>query len=283
MAYLFAVGCAMILALGAGAPAAPKPGAVIPLARAHAHNDYLHPRPLLDALDAGFTSVEADIWLVDGELLVAHDRREAGPGRTLRALYLEPLQRIIRARGGRVYRAYPYPVVLLVDIKSDAEETYRVLDAQLRAYASMLTVASASGVRPGAVLVVVSGNRPREIMLGQRVRYASYDGRLTDLGGPLPSSFIPMVSDNWMGHFAWMGIGPMPEGERGKIRQIVARAHAGRQRVRFWATPDAGSGAEAVWSELLRAGTDYISTDQLVALREFILRTDPSPSQPFVR
>ena len=214
---------------------------------------------------------------------MAHDRREAGPGRTLRALYLEPLQRIILARGGRVYRAYPHPVVLLVDIKSDAEATYRVLDVQLRAYASMLTVASASGVHPGAVLVIVSGNRPRAIMLGQRVRYASYDGRLTDLGGPLHSSFMPLVSDNWTGHFAWMGIGPMPEGERGKLREIVARAHARRQRVRFWATPDAGRSAEAVWSELLRAGTDYISTAQLVALRAFILRTDPSPSQPFVR
>ena len=42
---------------------------VAPLARAHAHNDYLHERPLLDALDHGFTSVEADIFLVDGKLL----------------------------------------------------------------------------------------------------------------------------------------------------------------------------------------------------------------------
>ena len=61
VAHLFAVGCTMILALGAGSPSTAAPGAVIPLARAHAHNDYLHPRPMLDALDAGFTSVEADI------------------------------------------------------------------------------------------------------------------------------------------------------------------------------------------------------------------------------
>ena len=38
---------------------------VKPLPRAHAHNDYLHQRPLLDALDNGFCSVEADISLVD--------------------------------------------------------------------------------------------------------------------------------------------------------------------------------------------------------------------------
>ena len=33
----------------------------------HAHNDYLHSRPLLDALDQGFDSVEADVFLVNEE------------------------------------------------------------------------------------------------------------------------------------------------------------------------------------------------------------------------
>src|SRR5690242_5509037 len=50
--------------------------AIIPLTRAHAHNDYEHTRPLLDALDQGFCSVEADVWLIDGELRVAHDERD---------------------------------------------------------------------------------------------------------------------------------------------------------------------------------------------------------------
>ena len=47
-----------------------------PLPPAHAHNDYEHRRPLQDALDRGFNSVEADVWLVDGELL-----RRPRPGR----------------------------------------------------------------------------------------------------------------------------------------------------------------------------------------------------------
>lgn len=42
-----------------------------PLERAHAHNDYEHARPLFDALERGFNSVEADVHLVDGRLLVA--------------------------------------------------------------------------------------------------------------------------------------------------------------------------------------------------------------------
>ena len=35
----------------------------------HAHNDYEHPRPLFDALDQKFQSVEADIWLNGKKIL----------------------------------------------------------------------------------------------------------------------------------------------------------------------------------------------------------------------
>src|SRR5262245_8158427 len=81
----------------------PKRADVIPLPRAHAHNYYRHSRPLLDALDHGFCSVEADVWLVDGKLLVGHDRRDLKPERTLQALYLDPLQERVRKNKGPVY------------------------------------------------------------------------------------------------------------------------------------------------------------------------------------
>ena len=59
---------------------------VVPLSAAHAHNDYRHERPLLDALEHGFCSVEADVFLVDDKLCVAHDAPEITPQRTLRSL-----------------------------------------------------------------------------------------------------------------------------------------------------------------------------------------------------
>jgi hypothetical protein len=68
--------CQLVLVLHAAEPK--------PLVRAHAHNDYEHARPLFDALDRGFCSVEADVYLIDGELLVAHDRKDVKAGRTLR-------------------------------------------------------------------------------------------------------------------------------------------------------------------------------------------------------
>src|SRR2546430_8556980 len=113
-------------------------GAPLPLRHAHAHNDYEHARPLFDALEQGFCSVEADIYLVNGQLLVAHDRDKVSPARTLEALYLDPLRERVKKNGGKVFPNGP-DVTLLVDVKSDAEETYAVLRKVLESYTGILT------------------------------------------------------------------------------------------------------------------------------------------------
>ena len=83
--------------------AAERGAEVTPLMRAHAHNDYEHGRPLLDALEQGFGSVEADVYLVDGSLLVAHYRDQVKEGRDLETLYLAPLAERVKKYGGSVY------------------------------------------------------------------------------------------------------------------------------------------------------------------------------------
>jgi glycerophosphoryl diester phosphodiesterase len=268
-----AVLVAVCVALTFGAPAA-RAGTtrpVQPLLRAHAHNDYEHDRPLFDALSHGFSSVEADVYLVGGELLVGHNPEDLSPGRTLQSLYLDPLNRRVRANHGRVYRGSDVSVQLLVDIKNTGAATYTELDRVLRGYRKMLTSYRAGRVSPAAVTVVISGDRPRELMQAQRVRYAFYDGRASDLGSGAPASFVPLISDNWNNLFTWQGIGSMPAAERDKLGQFVSGAHAAGQRVRFWATPDSpGPAREAIWRELVAADVDHINTDDLAGLEAFL-------------
>jgi hypothetical protein len=244
---------------------------VTPLPRAHAHNDYRHNRPLLDALAHGFCSVEADIFLVDGDLFVAHDREEIRPDRTLRGLYLDPLRKRIKQNGGRVYRNGP-EFTLLIDIKTETVTTYKTLHTILAEYRDIFTSFGPEGRRSKAVLAIISGNRPLALMKSQDVRYAGYDGRLSDLKSNAPADLIPLISDHWGRHFTWRGSGPMPTEERTKLKDIVQMAHKKGRRVRFWATPDNPSPTrEALWSELLAAGVDLLNTDDLKGLQQFLL------------
>ena len=241
----------------------------VPLSRAHAHNDYEHARPLLDALDCGFGSIEADVHLVNGTLLVSHDAKDVKAGRTLEALYLAPLRERVRANGGRVYRGGP-TIILLVDVKTEAEATYAALDAVLKTYAEMLTHFVDGAMKPGAITVIVSGNRARATMAAQAVRYAALDGRIEDLTGPgsgnAGPALVPLVSDNWEKVFGWKWTGPMPAEVTAKMKTLVAQAHARGQLIRFWKTPDT---VEA-WRVLNEAGVDLINTDRLTELRDFL-------------
>jgi len=258
---------AAVLAL---APATVSAADVKPLAQAHAHNDYEHKRPLLDALDHGFTGVEADIWLVDGKLLVAHEEAHIKPERTLEALYLDPLKKRITENGGRVYPGSE-GFTLLIDIKTEGEPTYKALAEVLSKYADILTVVRDGKVQAGAVTAVVSGNRPKDYMLSEKVRYAGYDGRMPDLTSDMPASFMPLLSDNWTKVFTWRGEGEMPSGERAKLQDIVNTAHGKGWTIRFWATPDqSGPQREAIWKELKAAGVDKINTDDLAGLQTFL-------------
>ncbi|MER6349874.1 phosphatidylinositol-specific phospholipase C/glycerophosphodiester phosphodiesterase family protein [Streptomyces sp. NPDC001595] len=243
-----------------------------PLWRAHAHNDYEHPRPLLDALDHRFGSVEADVFLVGDQLLVAHDPQDLDPARTLEALYLDPLAARVRANGGSVYRGHRGSLQLLVDLKTEGSSAYRELDRRLRRHRHLFTACSHGRVHPGPVTAVISGDRAaRAPMEAQTVRHAFYDGRLADLGGPAPASLIPLISDNWTLQFTWRGAGDFPAAERQKLHTIVSAAHARGQRVRFWATPDQpGPERDAVWTELLAAGVDHLNTDDLAGLEAFL-------------
>jgi hypothetical protein len=259
------LGC--MLAIGVGDDRAIS-GPVVPLIHAHAHNDYEHKRPLFDALDHGFCSVEADIYLEKDQLLVGHNREDLRPERTLEKLYLDPLRERVRAQGGRVYQAGP-TVYLLIDVKTEAKATYRALHEVLARYADILSVVDNGKFEQKAVTAVISGERAPQLLAAQTVRYAGIDGRLSDLDSKVPAHQMPWLSDRWTAHFRWQGEGPMPADEQVKLKQLVDKAHQHGRLVRFWATPE----LPAVWRELRSAGVDLINTDKLAELRRFLLES----------
>lgn len=254
---------AMLAALAHRSAIAAPPSA---LPRAHAHNDYEHARPLLDALDQGFASVEADVHLVEGQLLVAHDLNKTHPDRTLESLYLRPLAERCRTNGGFVFDPGT-EFTLLVDIKANPEGSYAALKSLLEPHQELLTRFTDTNRVRGAITVILSGARPLEQVKSETVRWCALDGRLADLEAN-PSPFLfPLVSDSWRPTFAWFREERLTEADRIRLRTFVRRAHEQGRRIRFWGVQD----QPFAWRELNDAGVDLINTDRLSELRQFLL------------
>ncbi|MBN1854323.1 MAG: phosphatidylinositol-specific phospholipase C/glycerophosphodiester phosphodiesterase family protein [Pirellulales bacterium] len=246
---------------------------VKPLCHAHAHNDYLQARPLLDALDRGFCSIEADIHLAGDSLLVGHDRWNLHPERTFQGLYLDPLRKRVQANGGWVYPDTKIPILLLIDIKTDGGATYQRLREVLGRYDILFSNTEIHGQSNPPVVAILSGNRPLKEVEQDPKRRVGIDGRIGDLDSKIHPHLMPLISDAWSAHFTWRGHGAMPENEQARLREMVKKAHERNRRIRFWGTPE----KEAVWRELRDAGVDLIGSDNLDRLQQFLLQPGAAP------
>ena len=242
---------ACLLASCAGSPP--------PTARLHGHNDYLQPVPLRTALQLGLHSVEADVFLADGELRVGHERWQLRAGRTLTAMYLAPLLAHVQQHGGTVH-GDAEPFVLLVDIKADADAVYAQLQREIEPFHTMLTHFLDGRIEPGAVTVLLSGDRPRAQLERQRDRWCAIDGRPADLDAVPPPSvdLVPWISEAWTRVSDWTGSDELMADERARVRQLADRVHSQGRQLRFWGAPD----RPEAWQALRELGIDRIGTDR---------------------
>jgi hypothetical protein len=226
--------------------------------RAHSHNDYEHTRPLQDALNSGFASVEADIYLVDGKLLVAHDRKDVRPERTLEALYLRPMRERILRSGSVLPGVSTFQ--LMIDIKANATDVLPVLERTLKPYERLLSHGSSTDYTPGAIEIVLSGDRPIRQLADRRERNIFIDARIEDLKSP-QAGVYRMVSEAWLSHIPWFGSGLISRKHREWLSEYVRRADDLGIKSRFWGLPDTPTG----WRILDAAGVSWIGTDKLDA------------------
>lgn len=244
-------------------------GQVTPLINGHAHNDYWHVRPLQQALANGFMSVEADVHLLKGDLLVNHEAAFTRKGRTLESLYLNPLFERAKTHGFKsVYENGPKEFVLYIDIKQGCPDIGDVLIELLKNYEDMLTVWEKGIKRTGAVSVIIGACGREQEWIESSKRWFYFDAHLDALDGPYGSDVIPRVSTNLGSITPWRGVGDIPKADLQKIRNIVEKAHSQGRKVRFWAT---GNNPK-VWQTLLDAGVDWMNVDRLKRFRNYIAR-----------
>jgi Glycerophosphoryl diester phosphodiesterase family len=250
---------------------------IIPLPHAYAHNDYWHKRPLFDALENGFTYIEADVYLRNSKLLVAHRppflklRRK----HTIESLYLNPLS----TRLSNISEEVQTPldtIVLMIDIKSNGRKAYNALRQLLENYKPLLSTCEKGKVTIRNLTLVLTGHCPLYLLKEEELRYVFADADLRKINtkDDNPEMFNT-ASCKYSNLLKWRGKGAIPELEKEHLKQLVCNAHLSGTKVRLWASPE----NETVWLFLRNCGVDLINTDKLVALKHFFIKDLNKSSQ----
>lgn len=229
-------------------------------ANAHSHNDYEQKRPFYQAWSKGFGSIEADIFLHEDVLVVAHDSSQLHHRWTLDSLYLEPLKKAIDENGGSVYTNNTRELQLMIDIKSDAVPTIQKLIKQLEKYNALKTATT--------LKIVISGNRPAVSEFANYPSWIFFDGEFDKNYSQAALEKVPMLSDDFAIYSSWKGVGDMPDAEKKVIQQMINKAHGLQKKIRFWNAPDNPSS----WKLFVEMKVDYINTDKIDELSQYLTR-----------
>lgn len=238
----------LALALTCCGAAAAQPPVLI-----HLHNDYAQRVPFYQAYAQQVSSIEADVFLHDGQLLVGHDVEDLRADMTFEALYVEPIVTLFARNGGRAFRDSDQTLQLMVELKSETDPTLRAVAALLGRWPEVFD----PEVNPAAVRVAVTGRVPAPEAFDRYPRFLGFDGAWDADYTPEQLERIALISTNFRDFSQWNGKGTIIPAEKERLEQVIDRAHEQGKPVRFWNAPE----GTTVYYTFYDMGIDYINTD----------------------
>lgn len=239
----------LALALTCCGAAAAQPPVLI-----HSHNDYAQRVPFYQAYAQQVSSIEADVFLHDGQLLVGHDVEDLRADMTFEALYVEPIVTLFARNGGRAFRDSDQTLQLMVELKSETDPTLRAVAALLGRWPEVFD----PEVNPAAVRVAVTGRVPAPEAFDRYPRFLGFDGAWDADYTPEQLERIALISTNFRDFSQWNGKGTIIPDEKERLEQVIDRAHEQGKPVRFWNAPE----GTTVYYTFYDMGIDYINTDK---------------------
>lgn len=253
----------------------------------HSHNDYWRPVPFYSALSVGAVSIEADVWLVNGTLLVGHERSALTANRTFDSLYIQPILSVLRAenpnssyvsgptKNGVFDTSSGQTLYLWVDVKTDGASTFPFVVHALQPLraAGYLTTFDGTDLTPGPVTVIGTGNTPLNQVQGVPKRDYFWDGPLATLDttfANITKEVSPIASTDFAVVFGDIRNQTFDDEQLQTLRSQVATAHGRGIGVRYWDQPGWPVGTRnAVWRTLWDNGVDLLNVDDLEGAANF--------------
>jgi hypothetical protein len=224
-------------------------------ANAHSHNDYENAIPFYLAFQNGFGSIEADIFPVNGELLVAHGKQDLNQERSLKKLYLDPILHQFDSGQHR-------QLILLIDIKDDYKTSLALLSKELGPLKKYLTTSN----KKKYITIAISGSRPSPGEYNNYPKYIFFDDDLKKTHSKEQWERVRLVSLPLYSVARWNGVDKLSATDSLQWKKRIDSVHAAGKRIRFWAAPD----TELSWRTQMELDVDLIGTDKINELAEFI-------------
>ncbi len=228
---------------------------VYTVADAHSHNDYKNSIPFFRAYNNGFGSIEADVYAVNGRLMVAHSKKEISDDRSLQNMYIAPLAEKLAHDPQRKLR-------LLIEIKEDYKVTLPLVEEELKPLAPYISHPG----QPGRLSIVMTGAVPPAAEMINYPDWINFD--VNHLNGFTAEQWqkIGLVSYPLSRYVRWDGKTALTDQAMEKIKAGIDSVHQAGKMIRFWESPD----TQNSWLTLMRLGVDVIGTDDIDGLAEFL-------------
>lgn len=223
----------------------------------HSHNDYEQSQPFEEAYNNEVGIIEADVFLLNNQLFVAHTSDKIKKENTLEALYLKPLADKLKVSGGKIF-AKEKPLLVMIDVKTEAVATLKTILAELQKFPELTQNPQLS--------FVISGNRPDPVSWIDYPNYISFDGRLNETYTAKILNRVALISEDLKNITVWNGKGVLTQPDRIKVKKVIQKVHDLNKKIRFWSTQDNVN----TWITLMNLDVDYIGTDKVVELVNFI-------------
>ena len=219
----------------------------------HSHNDYWRPAPFWTAYSAKLYSYEADIYCIDGQLFVAHDRDDIKPENTLEKLYIEPIVSVYKANDGKPWEGAKHGIQLLVDIKNETDPAMAALSEAFGKYPEVFD----RSVNPYGVQIAITGNFPKPEDFAKWPKFMGIDGRLDINYTPEQLERVVLISEYFRDFVKWNGKGTMLPDQEKELKAVIEKVHAMGKPIRFWSTPE----CESTYYTFYNLGIDFVNTD----------------------
>ncbi|RSM01865.1 hypothetical protein CDV31_011149 [Fusarium ambrosium] len=261
-------------------------GSALPIP-CHSHNDYWRRMPFYSAIKVGCIGIEADVWVVQGELLVGHNLGSLSSGQTLTSMYIQPLVELLQTKNSvndpnipfrGVYDHDPsQTLVLLVDLKADPNSSWPLLLERLEPLRQRGWL---SHVNNGAFIsrpVTVVGTGDTEVRLVNEetpFRDVFFDAPLNELEEGkysfLNSYYTSVSFEKSIGKIGRGGLQPE---QLAKLRNQISQAHSRGLKTRYWGMPYWPLNVRDQLRELLiDEGVDVLNADDLMEARDIFAK-----------